>query len=115
MTGSHYQSFFSGQFFQVFFNQAILHPVLTDLTGFSVGDQLVRIERHIKVQVIIDHDLKRTAFDAAAVVIIDRPSLDMPRGSKAVAVDSAPGQQFFQEFGGQQLVPFFRNVAQGIF
>jgi len=93
----------------------ILHPVLTDLTGFSVSDQLIRVQRDIKVQVVVDHDLKRPALDTAAAVFIDRPAFDMTFGPEPVTVYPSPGEQFFQKFGCQLVMPFFGNVTQGVF
>jgi hypothetical protein len=52
MTGGHYQGLLGSHDFQVTFDQVVLHPVLADLAGFPIGDQFVRIERHIQSRLL---------------------------------------------------------------
>ncbi|KAF5078551.1 hypothetical protein DSECCO2_139590 [anaerobic digester metagenome] len=56
---------------QILFNQAVLHPVLADLPRFAIGHQLVGIQRHVEIEVILDHDLKRLTLGAVALVLLN--------------------------------------------
>ncbi len=89
----HNQGLLVGKLFQIFFNQPVLHPILADLTGFPVGNQLVRIERHLKIQVVIDHHLK--GFSFLYIRQSACPSTSLPDGSgnrKYARAPPAPGQ-----------------------
>jgi len=49
MTGCHHQGLVFGQHLQIFFYQTILHPVLADRSGFTIGHQFIRVEGHIEI------------------------------------------------------------------
>ena len=57
--------------FEVFLDQAVLHPVLAHLAGLAVGDQLIGIEGDVEVQVVVYHHLEGLALDAGALVLVD--------------------------------------------
>ena len=90
MAGFHDQGLIPGQLFQIALDQLILHPVLANLTGFSIGYELIWVQGHIKIQIVIDHDLKRPAFDAVALILVDGPALDGAWRPEAITIDSAP-------------------------
>ncbi len=115
MTGSHYQSLVLSEIFQVFFDQPVLHPVLANASGLSVGHQFIWVERHIKIQVIINHDLKCLAGQATAIVGIHGPGLDGAGRTEAVAVNPSPGHQFIQKLRSQNPVMGFRDIPKRIF
>ncbi len=101
--------------FEVPFDEQVLHPVLTDLTGFAVGDQFVGVECDVEIEIILDHDLHGPGLGDLAAVLLDRFAGEPACRTVAVTVDTAHRAQFFEEFGRHDLVVFFRNVAQRIF
>ena len=115
MAGFHDQGLVRSDFFQIPFDQQVLHPVMAHAAGFPVGDQFVRIQSHFKVQVVVDHHLEGLAFVAFAFVFINGFPVDPAFRTETVAVDPAPGGQFFQEFRDQFFMIFFRDITQGIF
>ena len=90
MAGLHDQGLISGQLFQIALDQLILHPVLANLTGFSVGYKLIGVQGDIKIQIVVNHDLKRPAFDAVALICIDGSAFYGARRPEAITIDSAP-------------------------
>ncbi|OPZ11118.1 MAG: hypothetical protein BWZ06_01777 [Bacteroidetes bacterium ADurb.BinA261] len=77
------------QFFEISFDEAVLHPVLTNLTGFAVGNQLVGIKRNIEAEVIVDHHLKSFSFDAFPLVFVDGFGFQIAFGTIAIPIDAA--------------------------
>ena len=59
---------FVGHHFEIFFDEAVLHPVLADLARFAVSYEFVRIKRCREVEVVVYHYLERFAFDAVSFV-----------------------------------------------
>ena len=115
MARGHDQGLLAGEFLQVALDEPVLHPVLADLPGFAVGDELVRIQGHVEIEIVVDHDLKRLAFGAAPAVVADGLPAYRSLGPETVAVDTSPGLELFQEFRGQRGVPCRRDIAQRIF
>ena len=114
VAGFHNQGLVFGHFFQVPFDQVVLRPVMADAAGFPVGNQFVRIQGYFKVQVVVDHDLEGFASGAFAFVFVDGFAVNPAFRTETIAVNPAPGSQFFQKFRNQFIMIFFRNVAQGI-
>ena len=104
-----------GEHLEVFFNQAVLHPVLADLSGLAVGGQLIGVEGDVEVEVVVDHDLEGLALDAVALVLVDRFAVDFPLRAEAVAVDAAVLLQLLRELLGHLFVVVGVDVAQGVF
>ena len=73
---------------QVLLDQAVLHPVLADLAGLTVGDQLIGIQSDIEVQVVVDHHLEGLALGALALVLLDGLAVDAALGTVAVGRNS---------------------------
>ncbi len=103
-----------GQLLEVFLDQAVLQPVLAGLAGLAVGDELVGIERDLEIEVVVDHDLECLAFDALALVFVDRLAVNSALRTVAVGIDAAAGHQLIHEFRGELFVQLLRNVAQRI-
>ena len=61
---------------EVLLDEAVLHPVLADLPGLAVGDELVGVEGDVEVEVVVDHHLEGPALDAAAPVLVDGHARD---------------------------------------
>ena len=102
------------ELFQILLDQAVLHPVLADLAGLAVGHQLVGVQRHVEVQVVVDHDLDGPALDAIAFIFVNGFAVQLALRAEAVAVDPAAGHKLFHEFRRELLVEPFRNVAQRV-
>ena len=115
VTGFNDQRLVIGEHLEIFFDQTVLHPVLADLTGFTVGGQLVRIQGNVKVQVVVDHDLESLAFDAVAFVLVDWFAVQLSCRAEAVAIDSAVLLQLLCKFLCHLLMMVRMDVAQCVF
>ena len=114
VTGHHHQSLLVRQGFQIFLNQAILHPVLAHLAGLAVGHQLIGIQGHVKIQVVVNHHLEGLALGAVALVFVNGLAVDGPGGTEAVAVDPAVLLQLLGKLLGHGPVVLLRDVTQGV-
>ena len=115
MAGHDHQGLLIGHLFQVFLDEPVLHPVLADLPGLAIGDQLVGIEGHVKVQVVVDHDLNGSAFHALALVLVDGLAGELALRAEAVSVDSSLLLQLLRKFLCHLRVMVRVDVAQGVF
>ena len=114
VTGHHDQSLLVGHDLQILLDQAILHPVLADLTGLAVGDQLIGIQSDVEVQVVVDHDLDGAALDADALVLVDGLAVQLALGTEAVAIDTAVLLQLLSKLLGHLLVMVGVDVTQSV-
>ena len=88
---------------------------MADAASFPVGHQFIGIQGHFKVQVVVDHHLESLAFGAFAFVLVNGFPVDPAFRTETIAVDPAPGGQFFQKFRDQFFMVFFRDIPQSIF
>ncbi len=109
------QGLFLGQALQIGHDQAVLHPVLADSPGLPVGDQFVGVEGHVKVQVIVNHDLEGLAFHTVSLVLVDGLAVKTAGGPVAEAVDLAVVFQLFEKFRSHLVMMLQGDVAEGIF
>ena len=114
MPAHDHQGLLVGHDLQVFLDEPVLHPVLAHLSGFAVGHQLVGIQGHVKVQVVVDHHLEGTGLHAVSLVLLDGLAVELPLGAEAVAVDPAVLLELPGEFLGHLLMVLGRDVAQGV-
>ena len=114
MARLHYERLVLRDDFKIFFDEEVLHPVLADLPGLSVGDELVRIERHVEVEVVVDHYLEGFAFDALALIFVDGFAVELSFRTEAVAVDASVLLVFLEELGGELFVVLLGDVAQRV-
>ena len=114
MAGHDDQRLLVGQLLEVLLDEAVLHPVLADLTGLTVGDQLIGIERNVEVEVVVDHDLNGAALDALALVLVDGLAVELALGTEAIAVDAAVLLELGGELLGHLLVMVGVDVAQSV-
>ncbi|OPZ60378.1 MAG: hypothetical protein BWY88_00509 [Synergistetes bacterium ADurb.Bin520] len=91
VAGLHHQGLLVGEDFQIAHDQAVLHPVLAHLPRFAVGHQLVGVEGHGEIEVVVDHHLKGPAFEALSPIGVDGLAPEGSRRTEAVAVDPSPG------------------------
>ena len=115
MAGHDHQGLLIGQLLQILLDEPVLHPVLADLAGLAVGHQLIGIEGHIKVQVVVDHDLDGLAFHALALVLVDGLAGKLALRTEAVAVNSALLLQLLGKFLCHLRMVIGVNVAQRVF
>ena len=111
---SFHQGLLVGEGLQIFLDEAILHPVLADLAGLAVGGELVGVQSHVEVQVVVDHDLDGPALDAVALVFVDGLSVELAGGAEAVAVDAAVLLQLLGELLGHLGVMVGMDVPKGV-
>ena len=114
MAGHDHQGLLVGQGFQVLLDEAILHPVLADLAGLTVGGELVGVERHVEVQVVVDHDLDSLALDAVALILVDGLAVELAGGTEAVAVDAAVFLQLLSELFGHLFMMVGMDVTKSV-
>ncbi|MPM57010.1 hypothetical protein SDC9_103827 [bioreactor metagenome] len=114
VTAHDHQRLLVGQHFQILLDETVLHPVLADLTGLAVGHQLVGVQGHVKVQVILDHHLEGLALDAAALVLVNGLAGQAALGTEAIAVDPAVFLQLLCKFLGHLGVVVGMDVPQGV-
>ena len=115
VAGFNNQSLFVGHYFQIFFDETVLHPVLANLTGLAVGNQLVWIESYVEVQVVVDHNLASFTFDAVAFVFVDWFAVERALWTEAVTVDTAGFFQLFSKFFCHLFVMVRVDVTQSVF
>jgi len=114
VTGHDDEGLLVGQLLEVLLDQAVLHPVLADLTGLTVGDELIGIESDVEVEVVVDHDLNGLALDALALVLVDGLAVELALGTEAVTVDTAVLFELLRKLLGHLLVMVGVNVTQSV-
>ena len=114
MTGHDDEGLLIGQLLEVLLDQTVLHPVLADLAGLTVGDELIGIESDIEVEVVVDHDLNGLALDALALVFVDGLAVELALGTEAVAIDTAVLFELLRKLLGHLLMMVGVDVTQGV-
>ena len=115
MARLHHQRLILRHYFKVFLDEPVLHPVLAYLTCLSVCDQLIRIQRHVEVKVVLYHDLERFSLQAPALVFFDRFAVKLAFRTETVPVYATVFLVFLEKFRRYFLMVFLRDVAQRIF
>ncbi len=114
VAGHDHQRLLVGQLLQILLDEAVLHPVLADLAGLAVGHQLVRVQRHVEVQVVVDHHLDGAAFDALALVLVNGLAVQLALRTETVAVDAAVLLELLGKLPGHLGVMVRMDIAQGV-
>ena len=114
VTRHDHQGLLVGHDLQILLDQAVLHPVLANLAGLTVGHQLVGVQSHIKVQGVVDHDLEGLGLGAVALVLLDGLAVQLAGGAETVAVNPAMLLQLLGKLLGHLLVVIRMDVTQGI-
>ena len=102
------------QYFEVLLDQAVLHPVLTDLSGLAICNQLVWIKSDIETKIVIDHHLEGFSLQTSAFILIDRFGLQISLRPVTISVDAATGHQLFHKLRSQYFMQFFGNITERI-
>ena len=92
------------QHFKILFNETILHPVLTDLSRFTVSDEFIRIEGNVEAEIIVNHHLESLTFNAISSVGINRFRFEVTLRTISVAIDTPAGTKFFHKLRGEGFV-----------
>ena len=114
VAGHDHQSLLIGHDLQILLDQAVLHPVLANLTGLTVGHQLIGVQSHIKVQVVVDHDLEGLGLGAVALVLLDGLAVQLAGGAETVAVNPAMLLQLLGKLLSHLLVVIRMDVTQSV-
>ena len=102
------------QFLKVFFDEAILKPVLAYLSCLAVGDKFIRIQSNVEVQVVVNHYLESLALNATSLVLVDRLALYLSLRTPAVGVDAAACAEFLEELLSNLFMQLGGEVAQSV-
>ena len=89
MSRLYHQRLVLGEDFQVLLDNPVLQPVLADAAGFAVCHQFIGIQGDFGVQVVVDHDLERLAFDTVAAILVDRLAEKRLLGHVPIGVNPA--------------------------
>ena len=108
------QGLLVGHLGQVLHGQQVLGPVLEDGAVAAVGDQLVGVLGHRRIQVVLDHQHDGRGLGRARRVLIQGAGVHPVGRPEAVHVDAAPAGQLGGEFRRQLGVQDGREVAQGV-
>ena len=109
-----YQSLLLRHLFQVSLYESVLEPVLADLPGLAVGDQLIRIEGNFEVQVVVDHHLECLARQTVAFVLVDGLAVEVALGTIAVCIDTSVFLEFIHELGSKFLMKLLGHIAESV-
>ena len=114
ISGLYDQRLLLRQFLQIFLDQPVLKPVLADGSSLAVGDQLIGIQSHLEIQIVIDHDLEGLPGQTLSLIFIDGLSVDSAFRTITVRIYTAVCCQFFHELRRQLLVQLFRHITQSV-
>ena len=114
MPGFEHQRLLVGEFFQILFDQAVLQPVLADLPRLAIGHELIGIQRHVKIEIVVDHHLQGAPGEAVSFVCVDGLAVDAPFGTITVGIDAPAGFQLLQKLRRKRFVKRLRHIAQGV-
>ncbi len=110
----HVQRLVLGHGGEVLHGQQVLRPVLKDGSVASVGDELVRMLRHRRIQVVLDHQHDGRSLGRAGGVVPNRPGVHRVGGAKAVHINASVAAEFVSEFRCQNLVVAGLKVAERV-
>ena len=102
------------QMLEIVHDDAILHPILEDLTHLAVGDQLIGVEGDVEAEVVVDHHLKSLAGEALTLVVIDRLGREVAGRAEAISVDATSLLQLLEELRRKLLMELLWYVTEGI-
>ena len=114
MAGHHNQSLLVRHDLQVLLDQTVLHPVLAHLSGLAVGHQFIGVQRHLEVQVVVDHHLERFALDAVAFIFVDGLAVQLSLWPETVSIDTTVFLQFLGKLLCHLLMMIRMDIAQGV-
>ena len=114
MSGLNDQCLLRSKFFEILLDQEVLHPVLTNLAGFTISNKFIGIQRDIKTEIVVNHHLEGFSFKAISFVLVNWLCFQIALRTETVSVYAAARTQLFQKFGCQSLMHLFGHIAQRI-
>ena len=74
---------------QIFLDEPVLHPVLAHLPRLAVGHQLIGVQGHVEVQVVVHHHLEGLGLYAVAPILVNGLAVKRALRPEAISVDPA--------------------------
>ena len=99
---------------QIFLDEPVLHPVLTHLPRLAVGHQLIGVQGHVEVQVVVHHHLEGLGLYAVAPILVDGLAVQFPLRPEAIAVDPAVLLQLPGKLPGHLQMVVRVDIPQGV-
>ena len=110
----HDQGLLVGHFRQIFHDQTVLRPVLENGTVPAIGNQFVRMLRHRRIQVILNHQHDSCRLTAFGRILLDRAGEHRVIRTETVHVNAPVGFQFLGELRRQDRMVLGGEVTQSI-
>ena len=114
MAGVHDEGLLLRHCGEIFHRQTVLGPVLEDGSVAAVGDELVRMLGHSRVQIVLDHCHNRGSLSAFCRVFSDWPGVHRIVRTQAVHIDAAVFAEFTGELRGKCTVLMLREIPECI-
>ena len=89
VAGHNHQRLLIGHDLQILLDEPVLHPVLAHLPRLAVGHQLIGVQGHVEVQVVVHHHLECLGLYAVAPILVDGLAVQLPLRPEAISVDPA--------------------------
>ena len=89
VAGHDHQRLLIGHDLQILLDEPVLHPVLAHLPRLAVGHQLIGVQGHVEVQVVVHHHLEGLGLYAVAPILVDGLAVKRALRPEAISVDPA--------------------------
>ena len=99
---------------KILHHKAILRPVLEDGAVAAVDDEFVRVLRHARIQVVLDHRHDGRRLPGLCRVFVDGPGIYLIRRAEPVHIDASVLLQLLGELLRQHRMVPLREVPQRI-
>ncbi len=110
----HDKRLFVGHLAQIFHHQAILCPVLEHGPVAAVGNQLMGMLCHTRVEVVLDHHHDGGSLGGAVRIFVDGTGIHGVCGPEPVHVDASITFQLFGKLRSQSGMKMLGEIAQRI-
>ena len=110
MAGVHDEGLLLRHCGEIFHRQTVLGPVLEDGSVAAVGDELVRMLGHSRVQIVLDHCHYGGGLFAFCRVFSDWPGVHRIVRTQAVHIDAAVIPEFTGELRSKCTMLMLREI-----
>ena len=114
MAGVHDQGLVFFHLAQILHGQTVLRPVLEHRPVAAVGDELLGVLRHGRVEVVLDHQHDRGGLAALGRVPIDGVRLHVVRRAQAVHVNASVVLELQGKFRGELRMLMRREITKRV-
>ena len=114
MTGIHHERLLVGHLAQVFHREPILRPVLEYRTIATIYNKFVRMLRHGRVQVVLNHQHDGCRLLRAVRILVDRTGIHLVAWAIAIHIYPAILVQLLHKLRCELLVQMLRKIAEGV-